>query len=224
MNINHINYNLTEQKGNKIPFSLPYCWEGVTFRQMERIWNSTPEQLDDASYLFEIFTGIPKDTWDNSVLDLDLLFTAANNLKFLNDDSILKQYANQPINKFTWKGVEREIPKDIGLKTIGQYKDMVKFCLSEDPVRQSKQIPLMVAIYLQPIVYTTLNDRFAKNYLDYSYSKALELAEELKDVSIVDMTRLNSFFLRKLNVLNQDSQSCTRSIMKKLKLTLGLQN
>lgn len=212
MNTYHLFYNLIDQSGNKIPFTLPYCWEGVSFRQMEKLWELNGlEQHMDESYLIEIFTGIARNTW-NKCDDIQLLFAVNNTLAFLSDLTKVTDQVKDPSHKFEYNGRVYEIPKDIAVKSIGQYKDLMKFCIEPfldeagDFVSKCKTIPLMIAIYMQPLMGVTINDFVAGRYADYDFEKAKELSEQMKDISIIDALRIQSFFFRKSLELKKDFQ------------------
>lgn len=217
MNRYLIPYTLIDQAGNKISFALPYCWEGVSFRQMEKIWNLKGEELFDESAYLEIFTPITREVWEQCD-QLDLLFTVNNTLKFLMDDNYLIEKSKQPSNKFTWNGFTREIPADIATRSIGQYKDMIKFGAGVDAKEQASKIPLMIAIYMQPILGATVNERLSGKLKDYDYNEAKQLAEHFKEISIVEILQINSFFLNRSNGSKPGTQGLRGWIMKKLRL------
>lgn len=217
-------YQLKDSEGNVIPFKLPYCWEGVTFRQMEKLWEiDTFEKLADTLTLFEIFTGIPRETWAKAN-DIEMYIVANGDLMFLADRSSLDEIKGKVDNKVVYNGRKYELPKDLAMKSIGQYEDMKRFCIqpildTTDAIKQASYIPMMAAIYLQPLMGTTICDYHRGKIKPYSYSQAKELAEQLKDCSIMDLIPLNNFFFRRLNASKENFTGLKGWILRKLKRT-----
>lgn len=216
----HIPYKLTSGK-EEIPFTLPYCWQGVTFRQMEKVWALTQEELFDEANYVEIFTGITKDVW-NKCNQIDLLFTVNNTLQFLSDHETIIAKGKEPANKFHFNGIEYRLPADLAVKSIGQYKDLLKFCIEPmmkegESIQVCKTVPLMIAIYMQPYFDTMVNDRFSGKPGEYNFQRAKDLSEDLKDISITDALQLNAFFLQRLSASKRNT-GWRGWIMKKLNL------
>lgn len=225
MSKHHIPYKLNNQKGNEISFSLPHCWEGVTLAQYEAILALKVDDLFDNITYLEILSGIKREVWEQSD-EFDVYFTATNNLQFLMDATYLDSL--EASNKFTYQGIEREIPKDISIYSIGQYKDMIKFCIEpmikkETTIQQVPYIPLMIAIYLQPVFETRIVNRFRNKLAKYDFGKAKELCNDIKEnISVVDAIKVSAFFLSKPLRLKQDSQGFVTLIMNRMKSMLGL--
>lgn len=132
---------------DKIKFTLPYGWAGLTLRE----WMDMRFSWDKSDYirLLEILSGVPYDTWYSCrVIDLDKKVNPILSMITTSPD-----WEKLPVPSLvTLGGTEIKVPKDLKLETFGQ-KSVLQIKTNKaqdeygDPLRA---LPEALAIYFQP--------------------------------------------------------------------------
>lgn len=179
-----------------IPFQIPLEWDDITVREYFEIM-SMPDSADELD-LLEIVTKIPKNKW-SCTDDFPLFAFVRESLLFLYQPMPDISEVGQFIH---YDGKTYPIMKDLGYLSIGQWKDIEKMCLIpiqtiKKPIETIQHGVLLAAIYLQPHFDLTVHEKVNGRKHEYSYVRALAIAEKLWNMPIVDMMRLQAFFFLK---------------------------
>lgn len=154
---------------------IPIKWEEVTFNQ----FLATLKAQGDLGSILPIFLGVPRETLLKS--KIKGLESIINTLQFLKTDLILLEKPKK-IGKYN-------LPEDITFETVEQFellnKEIEKSNLSEDLTEKTAFLANYCALYCQAI-----NEPF-------DYSKSLEVAEQLKNESCIEILSAGRFFLAK---------------------------
>lgn len=171
-------------KLNGKPVNVASSWDDFTFEQYERVLNLKD---NDITEVISIITDVPRETLESGeIIGLEKLLEVALFMKKVPAwDAVPNKIGGYtlPVNK--------NGQFDIQFESLGQFEDMRKAMLRCNTVVElTKTYSEFIAIYLQKI-----RDK------EYSYSKALEMIQEVRKMPAREVMALGSFFYAKLRSL-----------------------
>ena len=190
---------ITNQKPLEV--TIPESWDDVTFKQLKGIHNE-----EDGLKRLSILTGIPVDLWSKYAELADFYVWLETNLAWSSEWK--EEKSNSEV--FVLDNDTFYFPKDVGVLSIGLYKDMQNEA-TENKDNIVNIYPLICASY-----YQTIRDG------EYDYNKANELVEVFENQPCRKVYNAAGFFLNKVIGLRNGTKVGVRNrVIQQIKSLLG---
>ena len=167
-------------KVGKKRYEMPSAWQEVTVRTFERMAVFENDYSDKYGMLAAL-ANIDKDELLNAKEHLGTMVTEG--LRLLSDEQqLLDKIPHKAF--FSYKGEAYKVPKDLEGELFGQKVELQTKLMNEEP---AGLIAFAVALYMQPIIDKKFDEARVK-----------VLAEEFRDLPIIDLYPLANFFFSEL--------------------------
>lgn len=185
---------VTTNKG-KSEVSIPDGWAAmptITYMKMAKEWDGK-----DTVSLFSILSGVSyRALYHSKDRELEAGLLAAT--QFIYEEKPTFKSQGKP-DKFTFRGAEYTVPKDLTGLSIGQNIHVYQRLTGAKTY--DELIALALAVYLQPII----------DGKDFDLDRALELEKEIERMPITETYPLGFFLLQPLIKSGQTLQKRVRS-------------
>lgn len=158
-------------------YRLPECWHDVTYSQYVALL-STDNSL---TFQISLFTGLSKTILHRADMNVEMI---ASTLFFLNTAPVFKPKPTATVGPYR--------VRDVVIKTFGQFEDLQQLLKkAPSPMLTIEDNQKLADIYLEACaIYTT-----KIKYGSYEQSKLMQVKEEIKAYSSIEVLQTGGFFL-----------------------------